>query len=89
MTQREAVGVSGFVRCCELRQLVNMSMSQRMRLTPPAGRGLKYTSHCPLPASYVLHRREVAFRAGQHQARADGQAYPLFRPDAAQAGTGF
>lgn len=87
MTQFEAVRVSGLVSCCELRQLVNVPMSQRMRLTPPAGSGLEYTSRCTLHAS-----PSSVVRAGQHQVRAvgqpraDGQAFSLFRGDAAQAG---
>jgi hypothetical protein len=61
-------------------------MSQRMRLTPLAGSGLKDTSRCRLHASYVLMHRVVVFRPDQHQARVDGQAFPLFdqtppRPD--------
>lgn len=74
----------GLVTCCELRQLVNVPMSQRVRLALPAGSRLEYT--CALHASCVLCHRVGAVLAGQHQARVDGQTFSLFRRDAAQAG---
>lgn len=60
--------MSALVSCRELKLI--FPMSQRMRLTPPAGSGVGYTSRCRRPAS-----PSRGVRVGQYQVRAVDPAW--------------